>query len=373
MSKKPLPDTEDLLGELAFRCPELGPAISRVSVRWDDSVPTACVDWHGHIRINPDLAAVAVQVLAHEVMHLVGEHFIDMPAPQWDPMLANIAGDIWLNGILQDLMPRLDWPDNWLYPEDAAQRDMTARELYEHVKKTAKRVKVGLGSGCGVEGPKGDAEGQGSTQGPQGKDANPIDRATAGAVMAGIGSVLPRVDSAITPPPPRCSIPDVLREAARSSAGFTKPRATFSRLGRRSTPMVPRRGRLKRGPAIVVIVDVSGSMYQDLPRIREECVGLANRAKVHLILHDCEVLFSGRVGKDKIAQKINVAGGTEFDKAYAEAAKVIKAWNGQGAIVHFTDGEVGRWPGPPAPVPCYAGVTTGHTAPTPWRTRHLDR
>ena len=37
-SKKDLPDCEDLLCELAFRCPELGPAISRVSVAWDESV-----------------------------------------------------------------------------------------------------------------------------------------------------------------------------------------------------------------------------------------------------------------------------------------------------------------------------------------------
>lgn len=364
-----LPDPEDLLAELGFRCAELGPALGRVSVVWDSTIPTACVDWFGHIRINPEMAPHALQVIAHEIMHLVGEHFVDMPAPQWDPMLANIAGDIWLNGILQDLMPALEWPANWLYPEDQTQRDMTAREVYEHIKKNAKRVKVSFGAGCGVTGPKPSDD----PNDPANAGQNPIDKATASAVMAGIGSILPRVDSSITPPPPKCSIPDVLREASRAAAGHTKPRATFARLGRRSTPMVPRRGRLKRGPAVVVIVDVSGSMMQDLPRIRQECVGLAKAAKVHLILHDCSVLFSGRVGRAQIAHKINPAGGTDFEAAFQEARKVLKEWNGAGAVVHFTDGEVGHWPAPPGLVPCYAGVTTKAVAPAPWRTRHLDR
>lgn len=375
---KALPDPEDLLSELAFRCPEIGPAISRVSIKWDDSVPTACVHIDGRILINPELADIAVQVVAHEVMHLVGEHFVDMPAPQWDPLLSNIAGDIWLNGILQDMMPQLEWPKNWLYPADAAQRDMTAREIYERIKSSAKTAKVGLGSGCGIVGPKDQGSGQG--QGMPGLDKaaggtgsqNPVDQAAASAVMAGIGSVLPRVNNAITPPPPKTSIPEVLREAAKASAGHTKPRSTFARLGRRSTPMVPRRGRVKRGPAVVVVVDVSGSMYSDLENIRRECVGLAKRAKVHLILHDCKVLFSGQVGVDEMVKRINVAGGTAFDDAYAEAGRVLRKWNLQAAVVHFTDGEVGHWPQPPAPVPAYAGVTTKAMAPAPWKTRHID-
>src|SRR5690348_10121426 len=150
---KELPDTEDLLAELGFRCPELGPALSRVSVTWDDTVPTACVDWHGRIKISPKYADKALQALAHEIMHLVGEHFVDMPAPQYDPMLANIAGDMWLNAILEDLIPGLTWPKEWLYAQ-GQDRDKTARELYEDLKKNAKQVKVSFGAGCGVQGPK---------------------------------------------------------------------------------------------------------------------------------------------------------------------------------------------------------------------------
>lgn len=364
-----LPDTEDLLAELAFRCPEIGPAIARVDVRWDTTVPTACVDAQGRIRINPSLADVAVQVIAHEVMHLVGEHFVDMPRPQYDPFLANVAGDIWLNGILQDMMPSLEWPANWFYPADAAQREMTARELYELIKSTAKRVKIpALGQGCGIEGLEpGEADGTSNDN----AGGNPVDKATASAVMAGIGSILPRAERILAPPPPRSSIPEVMKEAKSAGLGNIKPRSTFSRLGRRSTPMIPRRGKRKTGPRIVVIVDISGSMYGSLDKIRRECLALAKQAKVHLILHDCSVLFSGRVGIDQIAQKIQVAGGTNFSAAFQEGARIIKSWGGQGSVVHFTDGEVGTWPVFPCAVPCYAGVTTSHVAPVPWRTRHI--
>lgn len=362
-----LPDPEDLLSELAFRCPELGPALARVRVTWDTSIPTACVDGAGHVKINPALADIAIQILAHEIMHLVGEHFVDMPPPAYDPLGANIAGDIWLNGILQELMPQLEWPADWLYP-NSDQRTMTAREIYASFGGKAKG-KPKLGAGCGVEGGNptpADGQGVEATD-----SANPVDRATAGAVMAGIGSCLPRVDNMITPPPPRTSIPEVLQEAAKAASGHTRPQATFTRLGRRSTPMVPRRGRRKWGPAIVVIVDISGSMSSYLDRIRRECIGLAKRAKVHLILHDAAVLFSGRVGMDDIVKRISPAGGTSFHAAFVEAGRVLRDWNLQGAVVHFTDGEVDTWGGPPAAVPCYAAVVTSATAPVPWRTRRL--
>ena len=376
MASKPLMDCEDLLAELAFRCPEIGPAIARVDVRWDATVPTACVNAQGQIRINPNLSDVAIQVVAHEVMHLVGEHFVDMPCPQYDQFLANVAGDIWLNGILQDIMPALEWPANWFYPGDDAQREMTARELYEAIKSTAKRVKVpGLGQGCGIDGgDKSDGTSPGDRaelESGNGGGANPIDKATAAAVMAGIGSILPRAQRILAPPPPKSSIPEVLREAKSAGAGHTRPRSTFARLGRRSTPMIPRRGKHKRGPRIVVIVDISGSMYGALDRIRLECLALAKQAKVHLILHDAKVLFSGRVGIDEMASRIQPAGGTDFSEAFAEAGKVIAGWSGQGAVVHFTDGEVGHWGQLPCNVPCYAGVTTALVAPVPWRTRHI--
>lgn len=366
-----LPDLEDLLSELAFRCPELAPAVARVSARWDEKIETAGVNAYGDIRINPKMADVALQVLAHEVMHLVGVHYFDMPSPPYDHPVANIAADMWINAILEDMIPQVDWPKNWVYAT-GNNRQKSAREIYAEIYKKVKVVKIpGVGQGCGLEDGDDDGEARGQGKSPAG---NPINQAVAAGIMAGIGSVLPRVNTILVPPPPQSSIPEVLREAASAGHGHRNKRSTFSRLGRRSTPEVPRRGKINRGPCLVVIVDVSGSMYGELEQIRKECAYLAGHARVHLILHDTEVLFTGRVGVDECTKRIEAGGGTEFSKAFHEADKVLKSWSGPGCVVHFTDGEVGDWPPPPAGTPAYAAICGNSiVAPAPWRTRHLPK
>ncbi len=384
-------DPESLIADAAFLLPQLGPALARLRVSIREPRPgdpsTAFVSEHGDVVLTTDVPTEDRQfILLHECMHMVTHYFAsaqgiaDEDLPRW-----NRASDRWINACLKDILAgsTTNVPGDALLPKQE-QWTWTIEQLFEaeaRQRGDAERGRGGKGAGklkagqgCGM--PKGTVKGDPGDEGNgdgQGGGTDVVDEMAARQIAAGIGSVLGRFADLIVTPPPRALRRDILREAVASASGHGRPRSTFARLGRRSNPTTPRPGKSRRQPKVVVVVDISGSMYPDLPEIVAEAEDLANIATVHLILHDTEVLYSGKVKKAELRKAIRQGGGTSFGPALAEAAKVATTGMMGAAVVHFTDGYCCD-PWPAAVVPCsYVGMTADSRAEPPgnWRVRRL--
>lgn len=89
--------------QLALHHPFFATLLMKAKVTLDDSVPTACVNAAGHIRVGTGFATtITVQqmmfLLAHEVMHPALLHFIRRGAR--NPFGWNVAGDKVINDVL---------------------------------------------------------------------------------------------------------------------------------------------------------------------------------------------------------------------------------------------------------------------------------
>lgn len=115
---------------LAIDHPFFSTMLMKSGAKLDDSIPTACVDARGNVRIGTALAANStvaeiVFCLAHEISHSAFLHFSRRKyrdAKQW-----NIAGDKVINDILKEAGFTLyDWV---VYQQGASQH--TAEDLYQ--------------------------------------------------------------------------------------------------------------------------------------------------------------------------------------------------------------------------------------------------
>lgn len=383
---------EYLLAEVAIQVPELAPALARISL--EEMSPEQILQNTGgathvaYIHLNgrggisskliDDNPSTAKMVIGHEALHLVCERVArieDLSGPQWDGdyRRANIAADRWINQILVDLGITTPAAVNELggVLPGKGQEEWDLLELWRAEGKGRGKAQGGTMAGCA---PSGSRQTPQDAQGGQ----EDIDRdQEAHSILAGLASMAPGLRRMVNPPPPSVRWQDVLHEAAAAARGAgmsNRPRVTRSKLGRRSSPEVPKPGQATRRPQLVVVVDISGSMSGLLDQVVGECEAIAKMAHTHLILHDSAVLFSGQYKKGR--DKITPCGGTDFGPAIAEAARVVKAWPGRSAVVHLTDGcPCGDWPDVPADFSSgYAGIFGGYTitAPGRWRTRRCD-
>jgi predicted metal-dependent peptidase len=107
-------------------------------------VPTACVDRHGNISFDKDFFSSltddqALFVLAHEIVHAAFSH-IDRRSTR-EPFLWNVAIDYATNLLLADNFSESKYvPQDILL--DRKYEGMTAEQIYEDIRKSAKKVKV---------------------------------------------------------------------------------------------------------------------------------------------------------------------------------------------------------------------------------------
>lgn len=139
-------------------------------------VPTACTN--GELIIwgedflrelsQPEVAGV----LLHETLHCAHLHFARMPAPTYQPQLANIAWDYEINQICERLAcPRLQLPKCRLL--DAKFDGWSAERIYAYLLRSAKKMKM-TGTdpgGCGGAEPA--PEGNGGQSQPPGQAPAP--------------------------------------------------------------------------------------------------------------------------------------------------------------------------------------------------------
>lgn len=398
---------EALLAEIAIQVPEMAPALARIRMEVVDEagfvarlgrpgIAAIRRDGQGYIldRVVDEDPHKVKMLLAHEALHLVVERVArieDLAGGAWDGdhMRANIAADRWINQILCDVglatPERVNSLGGVLPPDNAKESDIMDLWRLERAQGKNKPKNSGKAmAGCTPD-PGGDeAEGEGPGEGDnpgegQGPGPEDMQRHTeAHAIMAGLASMSPAVRKLVNPPPPKSRWQDVVREAAscaRGMGGGIRPRNTRAKLGRRSTEEVPKAGHRTRKPQLVVVVDISGSMSGLLDDVIREASAVASLAKVHLVLHDASVLFSGQWEKGK--SRISPAGGTTFGPAIEEAARVARGWDGESVVVHLTDGfPCDSWPHVPQDFRAgYAAIFGGYEvqAPGRWRTRHVDK
>lgn len=134
-------------------------------------IPTACVDAQGNISFDKDFLKglsddQALFVLAHEVGHAAFSH-IDRRSTR-EPFMWNVAIDYAINLLLAD-----NFSDNKYIPSDLLldrkYEGMSAEQIYEDIRKNAKKVKVYFMSGDAdfdgnkADGGGGDGDGDGDS------------------------------------------------------------------------------------------------------------------------------------------------------------------------------------------------------------------
>jgi len=360
-----------LLG-MGWRHPFFLPAVARVQVVADDSIPTACAERRGCIRVNPHYIGTGVPgtpglndaqvgfVMGHELLHLILCHWsrrMGRPMRRW-----NKATDRAINQALRD--SGITPPPDVLFPAQGQER-FTAEEHYAGEPEEDEGDQGGQGQGpsepgkgCGpVDGPPGpdgaDADGAGADRAwrETEQQCRALDR-TAGQ---GKGSAVSRLTDI---PPAKVAWKAILRRAlsiAVAEAGTDD--VSWSRRSRRSAslpgiPVLP--GGICTRARIAVVIDTSGSMSDaDLSRCVGETVAILTQAKVgaYLVVHDHEVQHAlwlkPRDTAPAVAARMTGRSGTRFAPAYDQ----VGAERGPrfGAMVHLTDGE-GETPWPEKPV-----------------------
>lgn len=155
-------------------------------------------------------------------------------------------------------------------------------------------------------------------------------------------------------PPPKVRWEQVLRGACtRAQAGQGQDDVTYQRRNRRTGitgPIFP--GPVAHRASVAVVIDTSGSVSDKaLSRaIRNTCaIAQAVKARIFLVTHDDGVQWSGWLERGARPSKVQAAckgrGGTTFDAAYRVVEEESRAKFD--AMVHLTDGGVGRWPDRP--------------------------
>jgi predicted metal-dependent peptidase len=363
-----------LLMALAWTQSALARPAASVTVHLAARIPTAAVDARGRIYLNADFCGKLPAdelsfVLAHEILHVLFEHFGRQGSRENERW--NRATDRAINHSLR--LMGLKAPACALFPLPNMPENGSAEELYELEPEDA----GGAGgdgealptAGCGVMGRGGEAgeeesDGEGETDDEAraaGQQAAAVWRQIAietviAARQAGkneLGALITLLDI----PAARVRWIDILRHAISNAvAGAGRDDVSWSRKSRRGAALgcvLP--GGVTTRAAIAVVIDASGSVDDKAlgHAVAETCAAVtASGRSAYLVVHDAAVQWQGwiqpgtspaRIANDCLKGR----GGTAFQPAYDAVAAVPRGKFG--TLVHLTDGmPCDEWPAKPA-------------------------
>lgn len=404
---------EDKLRELGigvgWNHPFFLPALSRLTITEDATVPTMRVRMDGHVKVNKDFAnslpdPELAGVLFHEIMHLMMKHayrqegrtLMCQDTAGNRISLFNVAADMAINNVLKEMGVRL--PAGALYPP-SGREDMNAEQLYELLasdpdkggmgrkptggRGKAKKDEAGGGggakgegdgepapcAGCGVDPVEGKGEGGAGDQKQDGNGQGQSQPGEAGAeagedwerewekvavqarnIAAGTeaGKALARLFEKKQPMRWKQLLKSTV---SRAVAQHGRDEQTMTKRNRRSPARLIYPGWRSTKVKVGIIVDDSGSVSDEqLTKIVDEIQEIAKvgEARLYLVVHDAVVQFSGWVdgsSRERVARTFIGRGGTRFSVAYEEMDRVHKKFD---AVIHLTDGFPCE-PWPPAP------------------------
>lgn len=315
-------------------------------------------------------------VLAHEMLHLVLDHFgraqalglVDddgRPRQGRDADLEtwNVAADMAINTILRHFKVVL--PNDARYLPEGYAGPIEAESIWRYLLSREPVPSRGLArpcAGCGVlpslrpSTSPGAGESQDANRAP--KDWTRIAyevRAIANAY--GMGADTSPLARALELATARVPWQRVLRIAFDTAlARRSRERPTYSKASHRQTPPIVRPSWVDVEPRVCVIADVSGSMHTRwINQIAAEIHALRaqrSTSNVYLVIHTDRVAWHGPITDDVVIECVlGYTGGTDARKAYEVAGRAGR-WD---VIVHFTDCELPEWP----PVPSGARLIVG--------------
>jgi predicted metal-dependent peptidase len=352
--------------------PHLSELTGVVRLQLDRRVGTAGVFASGRLLVNPDFMArldVGEQtfVLAHELLHLALRTHERGQAS--DPRLVNVAHDYIINDMLAHELGR-PVPADGLHRPGARMRSLE-QMVAELARDRDNQPAPGWPSVPG-EGSEGDVlpdelertwfpEADGRQQQEQ---AERVRQAAAQANRLGAlreaGDRAERSRPGSEPgrqhhvadavrlnyqPPWEKALQRWIEAAAVRSRSFARP----SRRGQRRDVVLP--GRQRSGLALHIVLDCSGSMYEDLSRalgaIATFCDGSGVDA-IHVVQCDVEVTKDEWLTPDELARyEITGLGGTDLSPALRHLAEDPEVE----AVVVLSDEDVLWAPLPPGPLP----------------------
>lgn len=365
---------------VAWKHPFFLPGLSALSIIDDETVPTACVDLSGLMRINPTWGgkltdAELAGVVCHEIMHLYSLHFARQQGR--DQMKWNKACDRAIDSILREAQIKL--PSGALYPQKSEHNTLPAETLYEYEEEEdgdgpdggdpGKDPGPGPGKGKG-KGPGRPGNQPGNQPGNFGQGCGPLpapggdqqkqenerkwrEAAITAATMSrgqGKGDAFSKLLEAPAAKTPWARI--VQQACLQAVMAHGREDHTWQRRSRRSTADVILPGWTAYKAQVAVMIDTSGSMSDDnLAEAISNTIAIARASgvKLFLVTHDDGVQWSGWIQPsarfDAIAPALKGRGGTDFTEAYQTVAKEKAKFD---AAIHLTDGCC-SWPDPYKP------------------------
>jgi predicted metal-dependent peptidase len=258
-------------------------------VKDDLPYPTAATDgttiyWHPEYVENNTIDTL-VLTLAHEITHCILYHCAGRGkwlVKKYSPELANMALDHAVNNFLRDAGQRI--PSDWIFDKKYRgwSAEEIAKDLHDNNDKTQPEPQQGEGSGQGgghemMENatPDKTAEAQATADGAH-ADTSIMDAMKKAQGLEGEGdgqgdtSMGGLLDQARNNRHKARDWRDELSEFMGSVKDGDRV-STYSRITRRPIPNIIRAGKRRVGsPHIAVILDTSGSMYRDLPKVMVE-------------------------------------------------------------------------------------------------------
>jgi predicted metal-dependent peptidase len=365
------------LMSIAWTYTALARAAAGMTLHVANSVQTAAVDKRGRIYLAPKfMAGLTAEefcfVLAHEMLHVLFEHFGRMG--NREPRRWNRATDRAINQSLR--LMGMTAPACALFPLPGTPVNASAEELYE-----LEPIEPPAGScggdgeplptgGCGVSDPDtGDGEDDGTGSGADADTERAADQhaaaiwrqaaievatAAKSAGDASLGALIKLLEI----PPARVRWGDLLRRALSGAiAGAGRDDVSWSRKSRRGAVLncvLP--GGVTTKAAIAVVIDASGSVSDaSLAQAIAETGAAVNASAcpAYLVVHDVAVQWEGWIRPGANAQRLASSclkgrGGTAFSPAY-DAVQAVKRAGRFGTLVHLTDGmPCEAWPDKPS-------------------------
>lgn len=310
------------------------------------SVPTAAVNAHGQVFYNPDFidkldVQQIVFLLAHEIGHVIADHCTRRG--DRDPKKWNIAGDAWINDMLQDakvgrfIDGGVDMPGS---------KDKTTDQIYNELPDNP--------GGGGGQGPGGigddiiEDDGNGNQMTKEQVEQARAEMKVAIAQAAQAAKVMGKMPGNLAN-----IVADILHVKTpwydileRYMVAFTKGDYTWMRPNRRFTGMghyLPSTGSVATMGELALVIDISGSISKQeidyynshISRIVELC----QPEKVHVMYTDTEVQHY-ETFEQGAEIKLNhySGGGTDMEAAFDHMA--AEGINAEVCVV-LTDGYTG--------------------------------
>lgn len=374
---------QDAMAALGYHHPQLLLAWARCAPLFeiDPGTPTMSVDARGKIRAGPDFVerhspAEIAGVISHELLHLLMQHF-DRRGGR-DGRVWNIAGDCVINDGLRSSGIAL--PAGGLATPGDYTGEPTTEALYDYFMANPDDQPeggddAGVGEGCGVqpapEGAESAQEGAGEASALRPGETWGDVAATAEQAARAIGKGSTGISRLLAPTQGRANWKQILgRGVALAQSAHTRDVPTYARASRRQMPGTLRPGWRGTEPKVAVVIDVSGSMNREwINNIIGECKRLRASypaMKLFVVAHTTKVVWSGWIESDsKWEDATAFSGGTDADPAYALVGEQSVRFD---VLVHFTDGELGRWPTCPARklvVGAFGAAAEGKSQATP--------